>query len=96
MSPASAGHFYPLHRQESPEEDFLELGEGVSVYLCVLSDPPGTDLTEALFLREAHDSQVEFLKQDLLSKERKGARDPLEVMDWCQEKRKNSYRSAWF
>ena len=64
--------------------------------LCVLPDPPGTDLTEALFLREAHDSQVEFLKQDLLSKERKGARDPLEVMDWCQEKRKNSYRSAWF
>ena len=33
MSPASAGHFYPLHWQESPEEDFLELGEGVSVYL---------------------------------------------------------------
>lgn len=33
VSPALAGDFYPLHQQESPEEDFLELSEGVSVYL---------------------------------------------------------------
>lgn len=52
---------------------FLNLVRGSLCILCVLSDPPGADLTKALFLREAHhrhDSQVEFLKQDLLSKER--------------------------
>lgn len=33
VSPALAGDFYPLYQQESPEEDFLKLSAGVSVYL---------------------------------------------------------------
>ena len=82
ISRNEGSNLWPLHWQATfihctsrkvQKRTFLNLVRGSLCILCILSDPPGADLTKALFLREAHhrhDSQVEFLKQDLLSKER--------------------------